>query len=549
MKASGTEAGRLARDALLLVVVFLAIALPRWLVAGQVATIDENRWVIRAANFAAALNQGDLADTYQSEHPGVPIMWVGALGLNILFPGYGAEHPDQFSIEDDDYAFDAFLEGHGYNLLEILVAGRKVMVLFNALALTLIFVYARRLFDLQTALLAAAFMALAPFLVAHTHLLHLDGLSGSLMVLSLVAYLAYAEGRHKVDLLLSSAAAGLAWLTKTPAFVLGPILFTITLLLIWRKRSAPRPALHDFLTWVGIGLITFILFWPAMWVAPLQTLGSILREAFGYAGGGHGDPVFFNGVIYEDGRIPARIFYFYPLTYLWRSTPLILFGLALVIPALWRRWAPHDRRSVRDTVLALLLYTLIFALFMTLGSKKFDRYLIPVYPALYLVAAAGWAAAVQRITDSFEPKVTQNLASLLILGALVLGQFLAFAGVYPYPLSYYNPLLGGSRRAPKVMQIGWGEGLDQVGRYLSDKPESAEMTVASWYSSVLEHHFDGKVISIRYDLGPADYAVFYINQWQRNVPAELLEQFSARVPEHVVEINGLEYARIYDLRP
>jgi hypothetical protein len=41
---------------------------------------------------------------------------------------------------------------------------------------------------------------------------------------------------------------------------------------------------------------------------------------------------------------------------------------------------------------------------------------------------------------------------------------------FPYYLSYYNPLMGGPRKAPQVMQIGWGEGLDQAGRYLDRNP-------------------------------------------------------------------------------
>ena len=81
------------------------------------------------------------------------------------------------------------------------------------------------------------------------------------------------------------------------------------------------------------------------------------------------------------------------------------------------------------------------------------------------------------------------------------------------------------------------------------------MTVASWYRSVLAYHFDGDTISINAELAPqekaaieaADYAVLYIHQWQRYVPPDLLDEFAGRVPEHTIEINGLEYARIYDL--
>jgi len=106
------------------------------------------------------------------------------------------------------------------------------------------------------------------------------------------------------------------------------------------------------------------------------------------------------------------------------------------------------------------------------------------------------------------------------------------------------------------MQIGWGEGLDEAGRYLNQKAGAETMTVASWYRSALAYHFNGNTISINAQLTPdeeaaiqsADYAVLYIHQWQRDIPPELLDKFAARVPEHTIEINGLEYARIYNLR-
>ena len=558
----------------LLVVIFLAVALPRWLIVAQTATADETKWVARAANFSAALSSGNLANTYQSEHPGVTTMWAGVLGLKALFPDYATQNSGQLEAHE----IDQFLRARGYTPLEALVSGRKVMVLFNALALTLVFVYARRLLDLQTALLAAVFFALSPFFVAHTGLMHLDGLAGSLMVLSLLAFLSYMDREKWPDLLLSGIAAGLAWLTKTPALSLAPILLIIVLLSIWQERQEDRDANFwkvgiSFLAWAAVGLLAFALLWPAMWVEPLGTLQRILGEALGYAGGGHGDPVFFNGTIYSDGRIPARVFTFYPLTYLWRSTPVVLFGLALAIPALWQRWSPLDRRAARNTVFALLLYALLFTLFMTLGGKKFDRYLIPIYPALHLVSAAGWVGLVRWIATRWFVKTSEvsNQAAgatlsaktsevwpiMLALVFLIAWQFLALRSVFPYPLSYYNPLLGGSRRAPLVMQIGWGEGLDAAGRYLSEKPGSDRLTVASWYRSALAYYFDGETISIKADTAleevadptVPDYAVLYIHQWQRGVPPALLDEFASRVPEHTIEINGLEYARIYDLRP
>jgi hypothetical protein len=51
------------------------------------------------------------------------------------------------------------------------------------------------------------------------------------------------------------------------------------------------------------------------------------------------------------------------------------------------------------------------------------------------------------------------------------------------------------------------------------------------------------------DLTNADYIVIYYQQIQRQLPSpEVLEFFEAQTPEYTVSINGLEYAKIYNLR-
>jgi len=106
------------------------------------------------------------------------------------------------------------------------------------------------------------------------------------------------------------------------------------------------------------------------------------------------------------------------------------------------------------------------------------------------------------------------------------------------------------------MLIGWGEGLDEVGRYLSQKPASQKLTVLSWMPyGCLSYYFPGKVRPILSNtdfsqedwvrLDSVDYIVIYIQQWQLNIPNSLLEYLSNSMPEHSIWINGIEYARIY----
>ncbi|MEZ4610894.1 MAG: hypothetical protein R2838_11745 [Caldilineaceae bacterium] len=56
---------------------------------------------------------------------------------------------------------------------------------------------------------------------------------------------------------------------------------------------------------------------------------------------------------------------------------------------------------------------------------------------------------------------SQRAANALLGGAIVIHGLLGFVH-YPYYLTYYNPLVGGTWSAPYVLFAGWGEGLDQA---------------------------------------------------------------------------------------
>ena len=78
-----------------LVIVILAMAIPRLPSLDHFVTADEAKWLTRSANYFTALAQRDIIHTYQKEHPGVTVMWVGTAGFLWRFPGYVTEGPGQ----------------------------------------------------------------------------------------------------------------------------------------------------------------------------------------------------------------------------------------------------------------------------------------------------------------------------------------------------------------------------------------------------------------------------------------------------------------------
>ena len=151
-----------------------------------------------------------------------------------------------------------------------------------------------------------------------------------------------------------------------------------------------------------------------------------------------------------------------------------------------------------------------------------------------------------------------RFSPVLIVAGVVAAQALLALNTFPYYLSYYNPVMGGGQAAPQVMQIGWGEGLDQAARYLKEKDQSRKLRVLSWYAlgsvsyyfpGVVKYMGSGQVVDQHeWDkLRSSDYVIVYINQWQRHLPAPILDYLKQKPVEHSVWINGIEYARIYKL--
>ncbi|MCK4977472.1 MAG: hypothetical protein KAS36_11130, partial [Anaerolineales bacterium] len=130
-----------------LLLITIALWLPRGLELNRFVTPDESKWLTRSANFYVALAKGDFADTYQKEHPGVTVMWAETAGFLWRFPGYVTERPGQ---HDRPQKFKRFLEHRGYDDVPMLLleAGRTFIVLGNVIVLTLAFLAAIKLIGL-----------------------------------------------------------------------------------------------------------------------------------------------------------------------------------------------------------------------------------------------------------------------------------------------------------------------------------------------------------------------------------------------------------------
>ena len=222
----------------------------------------------------------------------------------------------------------------------------------------------------------------------------------------------------------------------------------------------------------------------------------------------------------------------YPYKYVWRISPVILAGLVLAILAYVSKISLFTDTRRRKMVTSLLLYVLLFTILMTIPPKSSEKYYLPVYTVLDLIAGLGWYAWLIGRRSLLRRRLRIALPYILLVSVVLVQASLSLR-TFPYYVTYFNPLLGGNRRANQVLTIGSGEGLDLAAQYLNQKPNATHLKVMSWYGiGPFSYYFVGDTTPLYgsrgWDSGwisrlqQMDYLVIYANQWRRQTARRLV---------------------------
>jgi hypothetical protein len=521
---------------------FLAALLPRALGLAIFATADEAKWVYRSAQFLGAVLRGDLGGTVVNLTPAVTTTWLGSLGLS----GYYALH--RFDLVMPFSTWLASLPEFRADL-DVLVAVRWPIVVLTSLGVVAFYLVARRFTGEWTARLFALLLAFDPHFISLSRVLGHDAPAALFMGLSLLTFLAAvpASGRAQSAqvslrgewkwLIASGALAGLAWLSKSPTFFLIPFVGLIALVEAWRRGAPLRVWIMRLAVWGAAGWLVFVLAWPAAWRNPVGAPYSVVHNAFLSAT----DRVEADAEGYW--QVPDLGPLYYPVNGVFKLSVFATLGLLA-----WAWLCLRRRHALTAQEGWLLAFAILFTIFMTLGGKRSNRYILPAWPALYYLAAVGLA----ELSDFIEQVASKGEAQASLYATLqptfsiiaLLFLTLPAVVVFPYYFSYFNPLAGGPLTAPRLVKIGWGEGLDQVGRWLDEQKDAAALHVGSYYASALAPFFAGSLSGVT--AGGLDYTVLYVKQAQAGEPSPtILRYFEGEMPAHRVRLNGIEYARIY----
>lgn len=539
--------------------VILLVALPRLTALNQYLIVDEaDRWHW-AEDFVSALCRGDLAGTLVGDgYPGIVPVWAETIWI--------LGEATRRSVAAGQWIGDAglYLILHEWERSAFLYQQRLPIVLLNILLAVLIIGSVWRLFGRRTALMSAVLIALDPFYLSDSRVNRAEAVLTGLITLSILTLIFYYRRPRWRYLIISGIFGGLSFLTKIQALVILPAVVLIGLSIYISKRDAieqkktqPYSLLSTSyfllkfgLLWGGAAFLVWILLWPAMWITPLETLSLVYNYTTRKVGA-EGVNLFFMGQTYADAD-PGLIFY--PFTFLMRVTPLTLLGLFFYVFRLVSKPPKGDSAQAlnRKASFILIIYIFVYTLAMTTGSHKQDRYLLPIFLSIDILAGIGLILLwdwLKKWLERKTPLLTPYLGWSLFGGLLII-QLATILPHHPYYYSYFNPLLGGGATAVRTMRIGWGEGMDQVGEYLAAKPNSRDLVVASRFTHNMLG-FKGEQISLLPDgrWTQADYIVLYIQQVQRRQEPSpgFIDYFQARPPEKVITIGGIDYAWIYPI--
>ena len=551
---------------------FSLMSIPRLLSLDAHWSSDEVLWLDRSGIFMSAVQQKHFSETLITYHPGVMTMWTS--GFRTFLKDTGLDVPNQ--TRDRWFIH--------------LIRARWFIGIFVWAGIGIACLLLYQLFGRWVAFASFACLAYSPLFLAQTRRVHTDALATVFILLTVLLLLLYCINRQRVGyLLFSGIAFGLAVLSKSYALILlawVPLCLFLFRPPLQKNRGHFSKYITEILCFLNCTLLTVFAVWPVFWtpffgilalcligltfvlhstiknkhcpfaligiacaglvlvgVRATQTVWNIFDSVSWAVTTPHEVEHFFLGKVVHD---PGWLFYPFVLTS--KSTPLILPLAFLGCFLLWKyRKNSAEISKQLKLVLAMVGVVILFTVCLSLTSKKFSRYLLPVFPILEILAAVGfvelirWGYAYFKIDTAGVKRALAGFACLCFF----LIQILPVLLLHPYYGTYYN-LCWKVTDITKIITVGDASGLDLAANYLNQKPNARRMQVqvSPLATEFVRYYFQGHAYRAdRRTLEMPDYEVVYIRDSQ-----------VGRVPqtgtlngelEHVITLNGIDHVWIY----
>lgn len=388
------------------------------------------------------------------------------------------------------------------------------LVIGQSILLLLVLYVFWQLWGFPSAALLTTLLALNPLLIAHTRVYAMDSLLAVFCLLALGLLLLWRKTNEPRYLYFSAFATAAAILSKLPGVILIPFTLLFLAAHAWQAKK------YVFTTrlaaiWLLVFLMSLTLMLPSFFTHPVTTFNRIAAC------------ITQGGCEPDRGTAPPT---YYVRTLIFFSTPLHMLAIAALPFFFWKSKKRHGAAW-------LTLFAALFVIQMTLSAKKGDRYILPSFLILDTLVT---------VVFFWLLKTKWRQAATLLLAAGLLWQTITLWQLHPHYLAYVNPITKpffGNRR------LGWGEGFDLAGSYLTAKPNSQSLKVAAPNPTEFAYNFHGEVTPLnRHEEDSVDYVVLYRSLLERDpdsVETDILNHYRSQVPEKVIYLGGLPYIWIY----
>jgi 4-amino-4-deoxy-L-arabinose transferase-like glycosyltransferase len=280
----------------------------------------------------------------------------------------------------------------------IFLIARTLSVIAGVSSVWIVHRIARRMFDEATALVAAAFLALAFLHARDSHFGVTDVPATCLILVSFLCLLRFADSGSRSDLVKAAMAAGLATSTKYNAAIVAVPGVWLAFSGVSGTQDTMAARWGRVLRFLLVMVLAFVVTSPYV-VLAFGEFSRAIRGVAAHLEGGHGASLGRGWVVHLTSSLRFGL-----------GTPLLLAGIFGLVWLLVKDWR-------KGTLLAL--FPITYYVVLGSGQTVFARYILPVVPFLCLSAAfavgeLGRQIAVRVNRPMWTPAIVAAVAAIVI---------------------------------------------------------------------------------------------------------------------------------------
>jgi hypothetical protein len=502
----------------LFILVFFATRLPR--LYNDEVNPDGVNWHYRSQQFINGLKYHQFEKTYQHYHPGITLMWISGVSVELAKHVIGQDTYTQYNFQ-----FFNFVAKFSLILVQLLIS---IFIIFLL----------NKVVGFYKAIFVVGLFSLEPFFLGNSRLYHMDVLLALFLFAALVLTYITIQRGSKTYALLTGLFLSLSFLTKSIG-IGGIVCVSLFMLLniIFSKKRAPH-VMTLFVTIFSFVFFTFLLF-PALWVKPVYYLEQIFSESTRVGvRKGHAQ------IVLGEETMDAGSS-FYPLVLLMKVSPFLWIGVLFYLIEKLKKVILPKKINIKTLNWVLAIFYFGYFAVMLFPTKKLDRYMIVMYPFLAYFSILGYAL----ILD-YARRLKAGLLWFSSFVVFLSGLFIVIplTKFFPYYFTYTSPLFGDPANANRIIaQKSFGIGMFDL----------RDSIIKNYGSNVRMGFLDVKpmesiytasnVFDIR-ETGPGKYDIIVLGI-NEDFTDEILTSGYTFEKDSSVYINGLEYWRIYVKKP